>query len=244
MGAVLAIIRLLIFTLIALVAMVLLFVGGLFRFPKSYSFGVFDLSVRLIRFFLSIRVKYHGTVPTSQGIIMCNHRSYIDVVLIPSRVPYVVVAKKQVRSWPVIGWVAVALKVIFVDRDSVQSRRATRASIRERLQEGLSVLIFPEGTTHIGPDVLPFKPGMFNTCAESGFPITPVALEYADLDMAWIGSDTFLPHFMRTFRHRSVRVAVSFGEPFTGTDAIELREKTQTWVADEVLRLREMWDRG
>jgi 1-acyl-sn-glycerol-3-phosphate acyltransferase len=242
LGTVLASFRLLIFSAISLVVTLVLFIGGLFRLPHAFSFGVFAGAVRLIRFFLGIKVTYFGKAPASQGIIMCNHRSYIDVVLIPSIVPYVVVAKKQVRAWPVIGWVGRALKVIFVDRDSVESRRATRAAIKDRLETGMSVLIFPEGTTHRGPDILPFKQGMFTTCAESGFSITPVALEYANPDMAWIGTDTFLPHFMRTFCYRQVRVAVSFGAPASGGDGEALRKGVEDWVGGEVMKLRNKWD--
>jgi 1-acyl-sn-glycerol-3-phosphate acyltransferase len=135
------------------------------------------------------------------------------------------------------------MKVIFVDRDSVQSRRDTRATIKERLSEGLSVLIFPEGTTHIGPDVLPFKPGMFNTCAEGGFSIIPTAIEYQNRNMAWIGTDTFLPHFFRAFSHRAVCVSVSFGSPVSGSDPQALRTETQSWVENETMRLRNLWDK-
>ncbi len=242
MGKILAFFRFFAFIFIALGITFFLLVGRIFgNFPR-YSFHVFSNGINFLKWCLNIRVKYHGEIPKIQGIIMSNHRSYIDGVLIPSKVPYVVVAKSQVRSWPVVGQTCRALKVIFVDRDSAQSRRATRATIKERLGEGLSVLIFPEGTTHIGPDVLPFKPGMFNTSAEGGFSIIPTAIEYENRDMAWIGTDTFVPHFFRAFSRWSVRVAVGFGSPLSGSDPHILQAETQLWVKTETLRLRRMWD--
>ncbi len=242
MGQILAFSRLLIFALITMLTTIVLMLARLVRAPQRFNFRVFGLAVKGVRFFLRIRVNNYGHIPAEYGVIMSNHRSYIDAVLIPSKVPYVIVAKKQVRSWPVIGWVGIALKAIFVDRDSVSSRRDTRAAIRDRLQGGFSVLIFPEGTTHRGPDILPFKPGMFTTCAEAGFKVIPVAIEYENQDMAWIGNDTFVPHFMQTFCHRRVRVSVSFGAPLSGNDAAVLRESAENWVRVETKRLRNLWD--
>ncbi len=242
MGKVLAFFRFIAFITITLAVTAFLLVGRIFGNHPRYSFMVFSTGIGLIKFCLNIRVTYHGEIPGHKGIIMSNHRSYIDGVLIPSRIPYVVVAKSQVRSWPVVGQACRALKVIFVDRDSMESRRNTRITIKERLAEGLSVLIFPEGTTHMGPDILPFKPGMFNTCAEGGFGIIPAAIEYQNRDMAWIGTDTFVPHFFRAFSHRVVRVSVGFGKTITGTDSQEIRMKTEQWVSNETARFRKEWD--
>ena len=242
MGILLAIVRLVIFLNIAIFSAIFIFLCRIFALPQSVVFFIFRAAKRMIRFFLGIRVSYHGERPAVRGVIMANHRSYIDIVLIPSKVPYVIVAKKQVRSWPVVGLVGIALKVIFVDRDSPESRRNTRHAIRDRLKEKLSVLIFPEGTTYEGPGILEFKPGMFNTCAEDGFTVIPVAIEYEKKEMAWIGKDTFVPHFIRTFRNPMVRVAVSFGLPLSGNDAAVLRELTKNWVAAETFRLRGIWN--
>lgn len=234
----LAIIRLILFAAIAVSLVVIVVLLDLFRFPYRWIYTCFSAATAATRFVLNIQVRVHGKTPAVQGVIVSNHRSYIDIVLIPSRVPYVVVAKRQVRRWPIIGQAAVAVKTIFVDRDSAESRRRTRDSIRNRLVQGISVLIFPEGTTHEGPGVLPFKPGIFRTCASEGFPVIPVAIEFAQKDMAWIGDDTFLRHFIYAFGHWRVKVDVGAGEPITDTDGEELRKRAQEWVDAETQRLR------
>lgn len=245
------------FTAIATAVTIIIFFGRIFRLPPKFSFSIFAAGTAAIRFCLNIKVNYCGNIPVHQGIIASNHRSYIDIVLIPSRVPYVIVAKKQVRSWPVIGITGIALKVIFVDRDSATSRKNTRAAIKDRLGNGLSVLIFPEGTTHTGPEILPFKPGMFHTAAAEGFTLTPVAIEYEKQEMAWVGTDTFIGHFFRAFSKLAVKVAVSFGEPLHSAASAgnendsapadergeELRKQAERWVADEALSRRQIWDR-
>lgn len=234
---ILAVVRLLIFATIAVGMVVYVLLTDLFRLPYRWIFAGFTAATAAIRFVLNIKLRLHGRVPEVQGVIMSNHRSYIDIVLIPSRVPYVIVAKRQVRRWPIVGQAAVAIKTIFVDRDSAESRRRTRESIRNRLAQGISVLIYPEGTTHEGPGILPFKPGMFRTCAGEGFSVIPVAIEFAKKDMAWIGDDTFLRHFIYAFGHWRVDVDVSVGEPLSHADGEVLRQQTEQWVDAETRRL-------
>ncbi|MCA1762238.1 MAG: 1-acyl-sn-glycerol-3-phosphate acyltransferase [Flavobacteriales bacterium] len=176
MGYILAFFRLLAFLLISFSAAVLIFFTRLFRMGNSAAFFFFRMAIASIRKTLNIRVNYSGDVPNQRVIIMANHRSYIDIVLIPSRIPYVIVAKKQVKSWPVVGFAAQAIKVIFVDRDSPASRRKTRNEIVSRINQGLSVLIYPEGTTFEGPGILPLKPGIFKTASAEAIPVLPVLM--------------------------------------------------------------------
>ncbi len=242
MNILLGSVRLLLFFLIAAVAMILCGIFSLFG--QSAVFKVYTAVIWTVRALLNIRSTVHGRIPQVQGVLMSNHRSYIDIVLIPSRIPYVVVAKRSVKSWPLVGQVGTAIRTIFVERDSAESRRRTRDAIRERLMEGLSVLIFPEGTTHKGPGILDFKPGIFRHCAEAGFPVIPIAIEFENKDMAWIDDDTFLRHFVQAFGHWRIRVDVSIGEAIIGKDGDELRLRTQQWVADETLRLAELQRSG
>jgi len=236
-GKILAALRLFSFTLIALLATSLIYLGRLLGLGANWSFFFFNLAIKSIRFVLNIRVKYHGVFPQEPGLILSNHRSYIDIVLIPSKTPYVIVAKKEVSKWPVIGLAAKAIKVIFVDRDSTENRRRVREQITSRLKEGLSVLIYPEGTTFEGPGILPLKPGMFRVAANEGLKIFPVAIEFKEKDMAWIGDDTFLPHFFKAFSRRRVDVEVSFGPTVLGSDEKQIRQETFSWIDGETKRL-------
>lgn len=207
------------------------------RIRESIVYKSFQLSCTLVKWILNLKVKVIGEPPATTGVIMSNHRSYIDVMMMPSKNPYVVVAKKQVRKWPVIGRAAEAVGTIYVDRDSKESRQNTRKAIKDRLENGVSVLIYPEGTTFEGPGILPFKPGMFHTCAAGGFPVIPVAIEYQNKSMAWIGDDTFVPHFLKAFGHWRVDLTISIGPVLTDSDGDELRRKTWEWVDSETRRL-------
>jgi 1-acyl-sn-glycerol-3-phosphate acyltransferase len=229
--------RFLIFLLLATLFMILWSLMDLLRVPEKITFRTFRFSALLVKTLLNIKTKVIGEPPRDTAVIISNHRSYIDVIMMPSKNPYVVLAKKQVRAWPVIGRAASAIGTLFVERDSRESRAKTREKIRKKLEDGVSVLIYPEGTTFEGPGILSFKPGMFHTCAKGGFPIIPVAVEYEDKSMAWIGDDTFVPHFLRAFGKWRVRLTISIGPMMKDTDGESFRQKVHAWIDEETQRL-------
>lgn len=192
---------------------------------------------------MGIRIQYDGQTPDQPAVVMGNHRSYVDAILFPVQFPVVYVARKETKSWPIIGWGATLLGTIWVDRKSKDSRRQTRATVRQRLAEGMGVVIFPEGTTYRGPDLLEYRPGMFYTCAEEGFPIVPVALEYKDPNIAWVDKAWFIPHAFHHFGARHIDIAVRYGPVMMGEDAEALRTQVRTWTQKACLELRANLDR-
>jgi 1-acyl-sn-glycerol-3-phosphate acyltransferase len=238
-----AAIRLLIFPLVTLLCAVVALTMRLLGFSHRWVYSVFQFWKRAMRIVLNIHVVQEGPVPHGAAVIMANHRSYLDVVMIPSKTPVVFVAKQSVKRWPIVGWGGDAMKTIWVNRNDEHSRKRTRKRILERLEEGQSIIIFPEGTTSVGPDVLPFKPGMFYAVAASPIAIVPVAIEYKNPNMAWVGQDTFIPHFLREFGAPKTEVKVGFGEPMQGDDGEKLKEQVYDWVRNSCARYRADWDR-
>ena len=193
---------------------------------------------------MGIRVFISGELPDKPSILMGNHRSYVDAVLIPAKHPVTYVARSESKNWPLIGWGASILGTIWVNRKDPQSRKHTRETVKNRLRDGFGIIIFPEGTTHIGPDLLEYRPSMFYISAEGGFPVTPIAIEYKDPQIAWVGQSMFVPHAWKHFGKKYIDVKVTIGQTITGADGGKLLEEVRTWTAQEVLRLREEWDRG
>lgn len=190
---------------------------------------------------LGIHVRVTGQVPLEPALILPNHRSYIDVAFFQAWIRCCYVAKAEVRKWPLVGYGADKVQTLWVDRSDKNSRRETRKKIRERLQQGCSVVVFPEGTTYPAPKLGDFHPGMFYTAAEGAIPIVPVALEYLDANDAWVGEATFIPHFLRTFGKKRTEVRLAFGPRLIGEDSEELRQKTRGWIADELAHLHASW---
>ena len=89
------------------------------------------------------------------GLIIANHRSYLDVLFIPTNKFFTIVGKVEIRSWPLIGWAGRALGVIWVKRESKSSRSQTKQTITEAVKRGNTVVLFPEGTSSEGPLLMP-----------------------------------------------------------------------------------------
>jgi 1-acyl-sn-glycerol-3-phosphate acyltransferase len=186
-------------------------------------------------------VRVSGPLPSGPAILVCNHISWQDPLLIASVAPSLAVAKIEVAAWPLIGELARGVDFMFVDRSSAHSGARVLLRARTLLERGASVLTFPEGTTTTGHDVLPLRRGMFGLARVTGIPITPIALTYVDADAPWVGDETFLPSFYRTVaRHRTISY-LDFGAPITSLpdeSAQTLADRARTAIRS-MLRARQ-----
>ena len=245
-----AFIRIVLFLLLSLVTIARLLlafsgmrlVGTEIEAKRAYIHRRFVAFVKQVQGIMGVRIQWDGQFPQEPAVLMGNHRSYVDAILFPLGFPVVFVGRVESKSWPIIGWGASLLGTIWVDRKSKDSRRATRAAVKNRLQQGMGIVIFPEGTTFKGPELLEYRPGMFYTCAEEGFPIVPVALEYRDPNIAWVDKAWFIPHAFHHFGAKHIDVAVRIGEAVKMTDAEALRAHVHKWTETQVLELRAQFD--
>lgn len=187
---------------------------------------------------LGVRVKIVGEPYQGACIYVSNHRSYFDPVVPSHRLDVIAVTKAEVRKWPLIGFGVNATGTIFIQRESSESRSEARSVIADYLADGYSILIYPEGTTHTGATTIDFRPGIFGIAARQGAPIVPMAIEYGDLDDAWVGTESFLPHFIRRFGQPHMEVRLIIGAPIFEADPDQLRERAKVWIDEHLLRLR------
>ena len=144
-----------------------------------------------------IEVHVHGQLPRGPVLYVANHVSWLDPVVLLGQAPAAAVAKADVARWPVVGGVCGAGGVLFLRRgDAFSGARVLRGMLRA-FAAGVSVLNFPEGTTTEGGDVLEFHAGSFGAARLAGVPVIPIALRYRTPGMAWTGSASFLPHYLR-----------------------------------------------
>jgi 1-acyl-sn-glycerol-3-phosphate acyltransferase len=160
-----------------------------------------------------LRVEVQGPLPRGPALLVANHLSYLDPLLVASQLPCVPVSKVELASWPLLGPVARRLGVIFVDRRSPGSRGAVLRQAEEVLRRGGQVLNFPEGTTSDGTSVLPFRKGLFGVAQALDVPVVAVALRYRPRWLAWIGDATFVPHALRVAATERSSARLTFGEP-------------------------------
>jgi 1-acyl-sn-glycerol-3-phosphate acyltransferase len=120
-----------------------------------------------------------------------------------------------------------------VDRSSKESRSASRAALSDRVQRGLSPVVFPEGTT-TERGLLDFNPGMFYTAAELNVPIVPFVMEYSDPKMAWVHDDTFVSHLLKMLSRPAWSVDLYIGTPQRSSDGAALAETVRAWMLERV----------
>jgi 1-acyl-sn-glycerol-3-phosphate acyltransferase len=183
------------------------------RAPSPVAFA--ERARRTARAILAVHgvdVRASGRPPTGPTIVVANHVSYLDPLVVSSVLPCISIAKGETAEWPLIGKGLCALGVVFVRRGDARSgavalRRAWRA-----LRGGAPVLNFPEGTTSDGRDVGSFRRGCFGLARLAGVPVVPARIRYEDERVPWYGGQTFLPHYWRVAGAPRVVARVSFGE--------------------------------
>ena len=177
----------------------------------------------------------------SFGLLVSNHLSYLDIVVLSSIRPCVFVAKRDVASWPLFGWLARAAGAIFVDRDRRFLSVETVDRIREALASGTAVVLFPEGTSSDGSTVLPFKSALLESVVQLRCPVASASVEYA-LDNGSVANEvcywrdmTLVPHLLNLFFKREIRANYSFSRA-------KVRDGNRKQIAhelrDEIISLR------
>ena len=191
---------------------------------------------------LGVRVDKKGSASQGNYIYVGNHRSYLDGILAMADVRALPVAKAELSNWPLIGYGAKLTGIMFVKRDSKKSRSAALEAIREALGMGFSVLVYPEGTTHLKPTTMDFRTGAFSLAAKEGFGIVPMAIEYKVESDAWVGDETFVPHFVRCFGRKQTFVKIRYGQPIISNNVDFLVQKTKEWIDENMLAIRQEFE--
>jgi 1-acyl-sn-glycerol-3-phosphate acyltransferase len=188
---------------------------------------------------VGVRLCVEGT-PPSQGLIVANHLSYLDILILSAIMPCIFISKIEIGSWPYFGWAARAGGTIFLDRASRASANLVAAQMSERLMGPVPVLLFPEGTSTDGSRVRHFHSRLIDPAIKAGVPITAAAVCYLIEDgtpedrLCWVGEALFLPHLLATLATPGFSARVRFGDPCIYTD----RRAAATATHAEVTAMR------
>ena len=164
-----------------------------------------------------------GEVPTS-GLLVSNHLSYLDILTLCASAPLVFVSKADVRRWPLFGWLAALAGTVFIERERRSHVGAVNQEIQSALASGLLVVIFPEGTSSDGADVLPFRSSLLEPALRGNHQISTAWIHYALEDgdakseVCYWGDHTFFPHLLNLLGKKSVRATLRFGKFQRTTD--------------------------
>ncbi len=126
---------------------------------------------------LDVRISVTGHRPLSHSLLVSNHVSWLDVIVLGGLTSTDFLSKHEVRHWPLIGWLAARAGTLFIRRGTGEAASVS-AQIAQHLRQGGVLTLFPEGTTTDGRKVRPFFSRLFAAALDTATPVVPVALHY------------------------------------------------------------------
>lgn len=173
---------------------------------------------------IGLRVQVVGQASRDKPVLfLSNHSSWLDILVLGATLEGCFVAKGEVETWPVIGWVAKLGRSVFVSRSRGNTGKEAKG-MRERLGAGDNLILFPEGTSNDGTRVLPFRSSFF-AVADAARQVQPISIVYDRLGglparrrdrplFAWYGDMEMASHFWRLARQSGARATVLLHQPF------------------------------
>lgn len=185
---------------------------------------------RLLCYIVGLEIKIYGQKPASPVMIVANHVSWLDIPIIHSFLLVGFVAKKEIKYWPILGWLAMAGDSVFHQRGSNTSRKTVLEQLKKRMLKGRSVAIFPEGTVTDGSYLRPFHRQLIHAAVVTETPVVPVAIKFLTANgqrnhkVAFIDDETFMRHVVRILKLPQTTVEIHCGPPLNdyaaGTRAV------------------------
>lgn len=237
-----------------------LFPGGAKRLlPPIYSRGTCRIA--------GLRIRLSGApLAEAPALVVCNHVSYMDISVLGATIPGHFVAKREVSTWPLFGFLAKLSDSVFIERERRRTGDA-RGDMERRLDDGGRLILFPEGTSSDGSHVLPFRSSLFSVAAyrrrgrePAADPgrradtelvrVQPVSIAYTRLDgvpmgrglrplVAWYGDMTLAPHLWRLLGLGQIDVSVHVHPAVTLADFPDrkaLARHCERCIAESVAR--------
>ncbi|GAA4181509.1 lysophospholipid acyltransferase family protein [Streptosporangium oxazolinicum] len=170
-------------------------------------------------------------------LIVANHVSWLDPLVMAAVLPCRVLAKHEVRAWPVVGLLAAGAGVLFIDRERLFALPKAVGGVAEALADGHPVGAFPEGTTWCGRGMGSFRPAVFQAALDAGAPVRPVAIRYLEGEdglasgPAYVGDDLLWASIRRVVAVRRLTVEVTMLPVVRGRDRRELAWAAESSVA-------------
>lgn len=179
------------------------------------------LGIRMAGASLTERLSVPGPVGGPGTLIVLNHISWLDIPALLAVEPVVLLAKREVGGWPVVGGLARRAGTHFIDRTDPRQLPHAVAELTALLRSGRSVAVFPQATTWCTADQGTFRRATFQAALDAGAPVRPVSLGYTQgghpsTVAAFCGEDTFAASLRRVLAARALAVRVTTHPPLTG----------------------------
>lgn len=195
---------------------------------RQLAFGLWSRSFVRIA---GVRLNVIGEPPQAPFFLAANHLGYADIPILRAAASGVFVAKHDLADWFLAGRMMRDMGMVFINRGNRRDIPRAGGAIIDRLSGGEGIIVFPEGTSTKGEEVLPFRSSFFEFAAKSDVPVSYAAISYRTPDgegpaseyICWWDDTPFLKHMLRMFSLSGYEATVTFGEePIVRTDRKEL----------------------
>lgn len=195
-----------------------------------------QLYFKLCLILFGIRVSKDNTqVIKGKSLYVSNHTSYLDIFILGAYLPVKFTPKSDIASWPVVGFIVKVSGAVFIDRRPSQVKKQ-QVMLEQSFAKGNQLMLFAEGTTNNGAELLPFKSSLFSVAhIIEDIKIIPVLLRYKKLNgnaaerteldqLAWYADMTLGPHFWNLLKQKSVNVSLQVFDHIDPDDYADRKE--------------------
>ncbi|WUR14059.1 lysophospholipid acyltransferase family protein [[Empedobacter] haloabium] len=164
---------------------------------------------------VTVQITAGSAAPKEHALVVANHVSWLDIFVINALYPCRFVAKAEIRSWPLAGWLVEQAGTVFIARGNRRDLRKAFEGLVRALKAGERVAFFPEGTTAPQGTLLPFHANLFEAAVDARARVQPYAIRYMDADrqphpsVDFVGDMTFVQSMLTILRGGPIRARVT-----------------------------------
>ena len=164
---------------------------------------------------VTVQITNGSAVPKQHALVVANHVSWLDIFVLNALYPCRFVAKAEIRSWPLAGWLVEQAGTVFIARGKRRDLRKAFEGLVQALKSGQRVAFFPEGTTAPQGTLLPFHANLFEAAVDAKARVQPYAISYVDKDrqlhpaVDFVGETTFVQSMLTILRGGPIRARVT-----------------------------------
>jgi 1-acyl-sn-glycerol-3-phosphate acyltransferase len=187
---------------------------------------------------MGMRIETDGESPLPPFFLVSNHLSYVDIIAYAACLGCVFISRGDIADWPVIGLFARGVGTIFINREKLLDIPRVIGEINEALDEGLGVVLFPEGSSGAGDRVLPFHASLLDPAAKANYPVSYATIRYqtepdetpAYMAVNWWENVTFESHARELLKLPNFEAFITFGSHAIRSDDRKALAKS-LWIA-------------
>lgn len=192
----------------------------------------------------NMNIECIGTPPQAPFFLVCNHLSYVDIPALRSVAQGIFVAKGEIEGWFLAGRIVRDMGNIFIDRQNRRDIPRAGQEIISHLNDGEGVMVFPEGTSTKGEEVLPFNSSFLEFAARTELAVSYCSIYYKTPDgempaseaVCWWDDTTFMNHMFRLFSVKGFTAVIDFGDaPIANPNRKKLAQELHEKVSEKFI---------